>query len=99
MKNKTWKSLKYGFGLAITAAAIYNIFKYDPALQGLTSKDFDNAEWVEVHNHDGRIYDNYIATNMVHNQNNWEGYQQETNKRNPNGLTGKILVPEFDNIK
>lgn len=67
--------------------------------QYLKPSDFQEAEWVQIDNHNGVIWDDYMKTKIPHNSDNWFAYNLEVNARNSGNLSGRIYVPIFDKKK
>ncbi len=61
------------------------------------NKKFDNAHWIKYDNKDGKIWGEYMNEHINHNKYAWKLYQEKVNEKNPNGLTGKIELPDLDN--
>ncbi len=59
-------------------------------------KDLEEKEWILYNNPDGRIWDEYMNESTPHTNPNWRLYQEEVRKRNPQGLTGEIYLPDLD---
>ena len=63
----------------------------------LSPKDFSQLKSCKVYNSDGKIWDDYMNTDIPKNQINWQEYTDEVLKRNPGSniknLSGWIYVP------
>ncbi|MDZ4226768.1 MAG: hypothetical protein U1B79_01515 [Candidatus Pacearchaeota archaeon] len=61
----------------------------------LPEKAFENMKWCEVYNSDGSLWDNYMGTEIPHNQPNYRTYLEEVKRVNnrENDLSGTLSVP------
>ena len=75
---------------------IYDFFNQKYLLK---EEDFKNARWSPYKNPTGEIYSLFLKQKISHNLINKSAYEYEVNKRNPQGLTGNILVPSLDGNK
>ena len=66
----------------------------------LDSAYFTNAEPMLYDNGNKTdVYSNYLNSNIPKNLNNWELYESQVLKDNPNSLSGVIILRNFDRDK
>ena len=94
--KKLFRNAVYGaIGLGFLAGA-YKAVSYTIDKNVLNRQDFQNAEWIEFYNPDGKIWDNYMNENIPKNQSNWHLYMDQVRKKNSGNLEGRILLPDLD---
>ena len=77
---------------------IGSCIKYALPKSYLSTKDFDNAAWIEVDNRSPQgIWGYYMKEDIAHTALNWQAYIREVKKKNDGILEGEIFLPDLDN--
>ena len=82
-------------GAGITLLALAGTAKFIDSKYFLIP-DFNQAEKIQYNNPSGELWDAYMGENVPRNRFNWEAYQIEVDKLNPNGREGLIYLPDLD---
>jgi len=92
-KKRLLKNLAYG---AVGLGLLVGTHIILPNNNILKPRDFDNANWIEFYNANGRIENCYRREDVPRNHYNLQLYSEEVSKRNKGNLEERILLPDLD---